>query len=177
MVWKFQTLRGIFTWNRVLKICKMESHYSKFYIAFKQAVLCLDLWHFGRIRVRWNRWRTARSGGRKRNNSGKNELEPVSHSGKVLERSFPTYFCNRNCWKVVCLHFQGQEKDLVIYRKGNKKVPQWWRWTHNDTGNWLLRAKIKCYWECLETRATTYWNFCHKKCNLQPITDAFLATQ
>ena len=27
----------------IQKICKMESHYSKFYIAFKQAVLCLDL--------------------------------------------------------------------------------------------------------------------------------------
>ena len=25
---------------------------------------------------------------------------------------------------VVCLHFQGQEKNLLTYKKGNKKVPE-----------------------------------------------------
>ena len=175
MVWKFQTVGGNFRLELgTQKICKMESHYSKFYTVFKQAVLYLDLWRFGRIRVRWNRWRMGRRGGRKRNNSGKNELELISHYERVLERSFPTNFWDQNCWKVICLYFQDQEKNL-IYRKGNKKVPQWWGWTHNDTGKWLLREKIGCYWQCLETRATRYWNFCCKRHNLWPITDVSLA--
>ena len=58
-------LNGLQVWNLkrnfrlesgIQKICNMESHYHKFYIVFKQAVLYLDLWWFGRIRVRWNRW-------------------------------------------------------------------------------------------------------------------------
>ena len=116
-------LNGLQVWNLkrnfrlesgIQKICKMESHYSKFYIVFKQAVLYLDLWRFGRIRVWWNWWRMGRRGGRKRNNSWKNDLKPISHSGRVLERSFPTNFWDRNCWKVVWLYFQGQEKNLLL---------------------------------------------------------------
>ena len=164
MVWKLQSLMGIFVWKQVFRR----------FVKWNLTSLNFTL---GRIRVRWNWWSMGRRGGRKINNSGKKKLEPVLHSWRVLKRSFPTNFWDRNCWKVVCLHFQGQEKNLLIYSKSSKKVPQWWRWTHNGTGNWLLGAKIWCYWQCLETRATRYGNFCLKGYNLWSITNVSLARQ
>ena len=167
MVRKFQTWRGIFIWNQVFKkIGKMECHYYKFYIVFKQAVLYLDLWRFGRTRVRWNRWRVRRRG-RKRNNSGKNDLEPVSHSGRVLERSFSTSFWDRNCWKV---------KNLLICWKATRKFL-------NDDGR-LITALESISWSKNWVLLTMSWNkgnkilgFCRKRCNLWPITDVSLATR
>ena len=141
MVWKFQTVGGNFRLELgTQKIFKMESHYSKFYTVFKQAVLYLDLWRFGRIRVRWNRWRMGRRGGRKRNNSGKNELELISHYERVLERSFPTNFWDQNCWKVICLYFQDQEKNLIIGRAIRRFL--------NDEGGLITTLEI----DCLEKR-------------------------
>ena len=74
--------------------------------------------------------------GRKRNNSGKNELEPVPHSGRMFERSFPTNSLDRNCWKVVCLHFQGQEKNLFYIGKATRFL--------NDEGGLIMALKLNC---------------------------------
>ena len=57
-------------------------------------------------------------GGRKRSNSGKNKLKPIAHSERRKSLSLPIFET------VVCLHFQGQEKNLLTCKKGNKKVPE-----------------------------------------------------
>ena len=100
-------------------------------------MLYLDLWYFGRIRVRWNQWRMGRRGGRKRNNSRKNEPEPVPHSGRVLESSSPTNSWDRNCWKVVCLHFQGQKNPYWYIGRATRRFL-------NDEDGLITTLEIDC---------------------------------
>ena len=47
----------------------------------------------------------------------------------------------------------------------------------NDEGGLIMTLEINCLMQKLgiEARATRYWNFCRKRCNLWHITDVSLA--